>query len=85
MPTLLHNPKSEAPITEVLVWVARDADGNEGIMAAMLDPMLGTTVFVTSKLRVAVLLQSRAEEIARLAGQTAHLLRFTNREEVRLD
>ncbi len=85
MAILIHNPKNETAITEIFAWVGREADGTEGIMAAILIRGADPVTFITAKRSVAELMRPKAVEIAKLAGRTAHLLKFTNREEVKLD
>lgn len=86
-PIVLHVANTAPPVREVWMFVSRDRDGQENTLGSVIGA-LGTQPLITGNPRVLEIFKAAAvrvrEEMKKHpeAGQTIHLLRFTQREEV---
>jgi hypothetical protein len=71
----IHDPGNEMQIGELFVFMSIDKNGNNGIVASILQG-LGSTPLVTDSARTAEKMKPMAEEIARRTGRTVGMFRF---------
>lgn len=76
------DPQNTLRIDKVWLYVSRDAQGNEGVCAAMLPGGMFAPLIAADAERLAGITPI-AEAIAARTGKTIHLLEFTTRTELR--
>ena len=83
--SLLLSPKNTMPrIDKMWAFLSVDPDdGNEGVCAATLSPLLGPVPLIAADEARLKSLTPIAEEIARLSGKEIVLVEFSTRTELR--
>jgi hypothetical protein len=79
---LIDNPPNTKPLKRLFVFVSRDAEGREGILAGTL-PSLGLQPLIAgSELTLAVMKELAKLVEYRIPGKTIHLLEFCTSREI---
>jgi hypothetical protein len=75
----IHKPKNEKVIDEVWIGLSQDADGKNGIIAAMT-PGVGVTPMVTGSEKGLPHFRQLAEVVAKDTGSVVKIYKFTRAE-----
>lgn len=77
--TLYSIPKNEAPIDALYAVICRDADGNEGIIAALSPPFGSMPLVFSSEERVKSI-RLIAKQISKETGRKLYIVKYSVKE-----
>ena len=80
MTSVLHDPKNTFVIENVWVFVSRDEEGNEGVIAAPVGDTL--MPFVAADPKRIESLRPMAQHLAKMTKKKIHLVKFSQRTEI---
>lgn len=79
----VHDPKSEAKVKSIYAFIARDKDGNEGIVAHGFDSSSNVRPLICSSEKLLPMLKKLALQCKQFSGgKTIHLVRYDKATEL---